>query len=95
MGEHFENFMLRKNVVTLHLLCTVPMTLTPKDKGEPTTVLLERFSMTALTGVSRYGYKHGILSITHDVIGGEFIPRGRRIAMVFRSLPKVFHDASE
>ena len=95
VGEHFENFMLGKVVVTLHLLSTVPMTLAPKDKGEPTTVLLERFSMTALTGVSRYGYKHGIPSTTHDVINGESVPRSRRIALVFRSVPEVFHDASE
>ena len=95
VGEHFENFMLGKVVVTLHLLSTVPMILTPKEKGQPTTILLERLSMTALTGVSRFGYKHGIPSNTHDVINGETILRGRRIAVVFRSVPDVFHDAAE
>ena len=71
------------------------MILTPKEKGQPTTILLERLSMTALTGVSRFGYKHGIPSNTHDVINGETILRGRRIAVVFRSVPDVFHDAAE
>ena len=93
--EHFENFMLGKVVVTLHLLSTVPMTLATKDKGEPTTVLLERLSMTALTDVSRYGYKQGNPSTTHDVMNGEFFPRSWHIALVFRSVPEVFHDASK
>ena len=47
-------------MVTLNLLCTVPITLTPVDGGTPTTFLLEQFSSTALTGKSRSSYKHGI-----------------------------------
>ena len=95
VSDHLENFMLGKVVVTLHLLCTVPMVLVPKAGGEPTTILLERLSITGLTGASRYGYKHGIPSPSHDVINGEQVPRARRIAVVFRSVPDVFHDANE
>ena len=95
VSDHLENFMLGKVVVTLHLLCTVPMVLVPKAGGEPTTMLLERLSITGLTGASRYGYKHGIPSSSHDVINGEQVPRARRIAVVFRSVPDVFHDANE
>ena len=95
VSDHLENFMLGKVVVTLHLLCTVPMVLVPKAGGEPTTILLERLSITVLTGASRYGYKHGIPSSSHDVNNGEQVPRARRIAVVFRSVPDVFHDANE
>ena len=95
VSDHLEHFMLGKVVVTLHLLCTMPMVLVPKAGGEPTTILLERLSITGLTGASRYGYKHGIRSSSHDVINGAQVPRARRIAIVFRSVPNVFHDANE
>ena len=74
VSDHLENFMLGKVVVTLHLLCTVPMVLVPKAGGEPTTILLERLSITRLTGASGYGYKRGIPSSSHDVINGEQLP---------------------
>ena len=95
VSDHLENFMSGKIVVTLHLLCTVPMVLVLKAGGEPTTILLEQLSITGLTGTSRYGYKHGIPSSSHDVINGEQVPRTRCIAIVFRSVPDVFHDANE
>ena len=87
--DHVENFLLGKVVVIVNLLATVPMQFSPSDDGggERATILLERWSIVALTGKCRYKYKHGICSSEHDIIAGEKVARPRRVSMIFRSVP--------
>ena len=86
--DHVENFLLGKVVVIVNLLATVPMQFSPSDDGggERATILLERWSIIALTGKCRYKYKHRIPSSEHDIIAGEKVARPRRVSMI---LPRI------
>ena len=93
--EHLENFMLGKVVVTANLLISVPMHFVHKDGGDRTTIILERYSLVALTGKNRFNYKHGIPSAESDMINGESVRRERRISLIFRSVPHIDIDDGE
>ena len=57
-----ENFLLGKVVVMANLLSVVPMQFTPTEptEGDRVVILLERWSIVAITGRARYKYQHGI-----------------------------------
>ena len=95
--DHVENFLLGKVVVIVNLLATVPMQFSPSDDGaaERATILLERWSIIALTGKCTYKYKHGICSSEHDIIADENVARPRRVSMIFRSLPDLTSNEEE
>ena len=95
--DHVENFLLCKVVVTVNLLATVRMQFSPSDDGggDRDTILLERWSIVALTGKCRYKYKHGICSSEHDVIAGEKVARPRRVSLIFRSVADLTSNEEE
>ena len=92
--DHVENFLLGKVVVMVNLLSTVPMQFTPTEPtgGDRVDILLERWSIVAITGRARYKYQHGISAREYDIIRGENIRRERRVSLIFRSVRDVCNE---
>jgi len=45
---------------------------------------LEPQSLVLMQGASRYDWTHGIAARKSDVVGGQRVPRGRRVSLTFR-----------
>ena len=92
--DHVENLMLGKVIVMANLLSTVPMQFTPTEPagGDGVIVLLERWSLVAISGKARYKYQHGITAREYDIIQGENVRRERRVSLIFRSVPEVCNE---
>lgn len=57
--------------------------------GEMVAKILERCSLTVMTGDSRYKWKHQIAKRKSDVIGRNRVQRKRRISLTFRTIETV------
>ena len=92
--DHVENFLLGKVVVMANLLSTVPMQFTPTEPtgGDRVDILLESWSIVAITGRARYKYQHGISAREYDIIRRENVRRERRVSLIFRSVPEVCNE---
>ena len=82
-------------VVTDNQLASLPMHVLQKDGGDRTTIILECYSLVALTGKSRFNYKHGISLAELDMINGESVRQERRVSLIFRTVPHIDIDDRE
>jgi alkylated DNA repair dioxygenase AlkB len=70
--------------VTLGSRCV--MELSPVQRGDALSLLLERGSLLVLAGDSRYRWRHAIPGRKADTIDGQLVPRGRRVSLTFRTV---------
>ena len=92
--DHVEHFTLGKVLVMANLLSTVPMQFTPTEPAgrHRVILLLERWSLVAITGKARYKYQHGITAREYDIIRGENVRRERRVSLIFRRVPDLYNE---
>ena len=97
VGEHLENPLLGKTVVTIGLHGSVPIVFVPRDGSDlPKTTLYHRQRLAiAITGECLQKWKHGIPSRMEDKVDGEKFTRPQRTALIFRPpLPPLFSHSA-
>jgi alkylated DNA repair dioxygenase AlkB len=60
--------------------------LSAVENGGAESLLLERGSLLVLAGEARYRWRHAIPGRKTDKVGGEVVPRGRRVSLTFRTV---------
>jgi alkylated DNA repair dioxygenase AlkB len=70
--------------VTLGSRCV--MELSALKGGGAESLLLEQGSLVVLAGEARYSWRHAIPGRKSDRVGGQVVPRGRRVSLTFRTV---------
>jgi len=70
--------------ITLGSQCVMEMSSVEGDQVEP--LLLGRGSLLVLAEDARYKWRHGIRGRKSDTLGGQMLPRGRRVSLTFRTV---------
>jgi alkylated DNA repair dioxygenase AlkB len=73
-------------IISVSLGSACVMHYTHATDGTVVPILLKPGSLVAMTGESRYGWKHGILARKTDSYHGQTIIRQRRISLTFRTI---------
>jgi alkylated DNA repair dioxygenase AlkB len=70
--------------ITLGSQCVMELSAVMGEAAE--SLLLERCSLVVLAGESRYKWRHAIPGRRTDRVGGQVLPRKRRVSLTFRTV---------
>uniref|UniRef100_A0A1I7TGL0 2OG-FeII_Oxy_2 domain-containing protein n=1 Tax=Caenorhabditis tropicalis TaxID=1561998 RepID=A0A1I7TGL0_9PELO len=95
---HIDSIRYCGDVITgVSLLSDAIMRLRHKDRKEELILdlMMPRRSLYRLGGPGRYDFTHEVLADSESTWNGEKVPRGRRVSIICRDIPKAANRSNE